>query len=145
MTSTSHRSSTGRERRVPVGAVVVALVLVALFGLMVKWAVDNTLTRHEEVAPGSSLVLTIRGEREDDAEHERHELVEALVTMCQLEVNSVVDSDSIRTVDEDRGIYSATFQPALDKADQRQLRGCLEDLRIDHFRAWVQSMEVVAP
>jgi hypothetical protein len=123
----------------------VALVLVALFGLMVKWAVDNTLTRHEAVDPGSSLVLTLRAERQSAAEHGEDAQVEAILAMCQLEVGATTAPDTFALVDDDRNLYSIEFHPSLDKADQRQLRGCIEDLRIDHFRAWVQSMEHVAP
>jgi hypothetical protein len=141
--TSTRRPSSNRSRRIPVAAVVAAVVLVALFGVGVKWAVDNTLTRHSEVDPDSSLVVTIRGERESDAEHGRDELVEAVVASCQLEVTSTADPDSIQLVDEDRGIYQVVFHPSLDTADQRQLRGCMEDLKIDHFRSWVQSMESI--
>lgn len=140
MTSTRRTAST-RSRRLPVAAVAAAIVLVALFGIAVKWAVDNTLTVHSSVDPDSSLVLTVRGERQSAAEHAEGELVEAIVASCQLEVGATADPDTLQLVDADQGLYEVVFHPSLDAADQRQLRGCLEDLRIDHFRAWVQSME----
>jgi hypothetical protein len=126
---------------VPIGALVVALVLVAVVGLGVKWALDNTLTRHQPVDPASSLLLTLRVERQSAAEHDEAELVEAVVEICHLEVGSRPVDDSLVLVDDERDLYTVTFRPSLDRADQRQLRGCLEDLRIDHFRTWVQSME----
>jgi hypothetical protein len=126
---------------VPIGALVVALVLVAVVGLGVKWALDNTLTRHQPVDPASSLLLTLRVERQSAAEHDEEELVEAVVEICHLEVGSRPVDDSLVLVDDERDLYTVTFRPSLDRADQRQLRGCLEDLRIDHFRTWVQSME----
>lgn len=125
----------------PIGALVVALVLVAVVGLGVKWALDNTLTRHQPVDPASSLLLTLRVERQSAAEHDEAELVEAVVEICHLEVGSRPVDDSLVLVDDERDLYTVTFRPSLDRADQRQLRGCLEDLRIDHFRTWVQSME----
>ncbi|HEY6531067.1 MAG TPA: hypothetical protein VIY72_02100 [Acidimicrobiales bacterium] len=129
------------KRRVPVAALVVALLLVAVVGLGVKWALDNTLTRHQPVDPDSGLLVTVRVERQSQAEHDEGELVEALFQLCHLEVGSTVVDDSVVLVDDDRDLYTAQFRPSLDRADQRQLRGCLEDLRIDHFRAWVQTME----
>ena len=118
-----------------------ALLVVAGGAVAVRWAVDNTLTRHSEVAAGSSLVVRLRGERQSAAEHAEEELVEAVVAMCQLEVGGAVDPDSLRLVDDDRDLYEVVFEPSLDASDQRQLRGCLEDLRIDHFRATVVAME----
>ena len=133
--------SGGRSRRVPIGSLVVAIVLVGVVGLGVKWALDNTLTRHRAVDPASSLLVTVRVERQSAAEHDEAGLVESLFQLCHLEVGSSVASDSLVLVDDDSDTYSMVFRPSLDRADQRQLRGCLEDLRIDHFRAWVQSME----
>ena len=122
-------------------AVVVALVFVALGALAVKWAVDNTLTRHYAVDPDSTMLVTLRAERQSAAEHDEEELVEAVVEICQLEVGADTVDDSLVLVDDEADLYSVLFRPSMDAADQRQLRGCMEDLRIDHFRAWVQSME----
>ena len=118
-----------------VGLVVVAATSV----LAVRWAIDETLTRHTEVDPDSWLAVTIRAERHNAAEHEEEELVEALATMCQLEVNGRVADDSLRPLGHSR--YTFVVRPSLDEADQQQLEGCMEDFRIDHFLADVELME----
>jgi hypothetical protein len=127
---------------VPIGS---AVLLVALVALGVRWAVDNTLSRHTDDVPGSTMVLTLRGERQSAAEHDEAELVEAVVAMCQLEVGGAADPDSLRLVDDDRDLYEVVFTPALDDSDRRQLKGCVQDLRIDHFRATVVAMEQRGP
>lgn len=130
-----------RRSRGPLVPVAVAVLLVALVAIATRWAVDNTLSRHSDPVPGSSMVLTLRGERQSAAEHDEAELVEAVVAMCQLEVGGLADPDSIVLVDDDRDLYEVVFAPDLDDSDRRQLRGCIEDLRIDHFLASVVSME----
>jgi hypothetical protein len=130
-----------RSARASVATLVVAAVLVAAVGLGVKWALDNTLTRHDAVDPASHLVVTVRVERHSQAEHDEADLTEALFQLCRLEVGARVVPGSVALVDDERDLYVARFEPSLDRADQRQLRGCLEDLRVDHFRAWVQTME----
>jgi hypothetical protein len=127
--------------RGPLVPVAVAVLVVALLAVGVRWAVDNTLSRHSVMAPGSSMVVRIHSERQSAAEHAEEELVEAVVAMCQLEVGGAVDPDSLRLVDDEQDVYEVVFEPSLDASDQRQLRGCLEDLRIDHFRAVVVAME----
>lgn len=119
----------------------VGVLAVAVGAVGVRWAVDNTLTRHAEVDPGSSMVVRVRGERQSAAEHDEQELVEAVVAMCQLEVGAGADPDSLRLIDDERDLYEVVFEPALDASDQRQLRGCVHDLRIDHFRATVVAIE----
>jgi len=126
-------------------SLALALLLVGAGAWAVHWAVDNTLTRHAEVEEGSTMVVTLRSHRQSAAEHDEAELVEAVVAMCQLEVGGGADPGSLVLVDDDRDLYQVVFTPSLDTADQRQLRGCLEDLRIDHFRATVESMEHRAP
>jgi hypothetical protein len=127
--------------RPPLVPIAVAVLVVALVAVGVRWAVDNTLSRHTDAVPGSTMVLTLRGERQSAAEHDEAELVEAVVAMCQLEVGGMADPDSLRLVDDDRDLYEVVFAPALDDSDRRQLKGCIQDLRIDHFRATVVAME----
>jgi hypothetical protein len=121
--------------------VALAVLVVAMGAIGLRWAVENTLSRHSVAEPGSGMVLTVQGRRQSAAEHPEEDLVEAVVSMCQLEVGGDADPDTLRLVDDDRDIYEVVFEPSLDASDQRQLRGCIEDLRIDHFRATVVAME----
>ncbi len=130
-----------RSRRGPLISLAIALLVMGLVVVAVRWAVDNTLTRHAEVEPGSSLLVTIHGERQSSAEHDEAELVEAVVAICQLEVGGKVDPDSLRLVDDDADLYQVEFTPSLDTSDRRQLKGCIQDVRIDHFKASIVSME----
>ena len=140
MRSTGSPRAGGRSTgRLP--AVAVALLLVALSGVALRWAVDNTLTRHSAMDLGTSMVVRLRAERQSAAEHDEEELVEAVVAICQLEIGGLADPDRLRLVDDDDDLYEVVVEPSLDASDQRQLRGCLEDLRIDHFRATVVAME----
>lgn len=127
----------------PLVPLAVAVLVVALVGVATRWAVDNTLTRHSEMDPGSRMALTVRAERQSSAEHDEQELVEAVVAICQLEVGGIADPDSLRLVDDERDIYEVVFEPALDAADRRQLKGCIQDVRVDHFLASVVSMEPI--
>ena len=108
-------------------------------GFAVQWAVDETLTRHTPVDPGSHLIVVVRAERHDAAEHGEADLVEAVMDLCQLEVGGSVEEGDAVALGRDLGTGSCS-RPSLDEADQRQLRGCVEDLRIDHFLATVEEM-----
>ena len=114
------------------------VVLAVGAGFTVQWAVDETLTRHAPVDPGSHLVVVVRAERHDAAEHGEADLVEAVMDLCQLEVGGSVEEGDALALGESR--YRFVLRPSLDEADQRQLRGCVEDLRIDHFLATVEEM-----
>ena len=107
-------------------------------GFAVQWAVDETLTRHTPVDPGSHLIVVVRAERHDAAEHGEADLVEAVMDLCQLEVGGSVEEGDAVALGASR--YRFVLHPSLDEADQRQLRGCVEDLRIDHFLATVEEM-----
>jgi hypothetical protein len=120
-------------------AVVGVVVVFGLGALGARWAFEETLSRHSEMDPASWLGVTIQAARHDAAEHDEEELVEAMTTMCQLEVNGRVDDDTMEVLGEGR--YSFEVHPSLDEADRQQFEGCIEDLRIDHFRAVVEDME----
>ena len=59
--------------------------------------------------------------------------------LCQLEVGGSVEEGDARGA-RATSLPGSCSRPSLDEADQRQLRGCVEDLRIDHFRATVEEM-----
>lgn len=112
-----------------------------IVGLLVggRWVMQETLTRHEDVPPGSTLEVELTVRAHTDAEAAEASLAEALVSLCQLEVgDSSVVPDSFTDLGGHR--YRFVLDPSLDDSDRQQLHGCLQDLRIDHFLAHVESM-----
>ena len=117
------------------GGVLAALAAGVFFGgasLM-----DHTLSRHEDVPPGSELVVELTIATRTGVEADNEEIAEALVVACQLEVRSNVLPDSIETLADDH--YRFVMRPGLDDSDRRQLIGCLQDFRIDNVLANVVS------
>ena len=120
--------------RVALGAVGIAVGVVGVLALR-----EATLSTHQDVDATSTAVLVLDAESKD-REHGRtlDEMVEALVLSCRLEVG---DSDLDGVIERHPGNrYVATFRPALDQTNRRQLRGCLEDWTIDHVRLDVVSL-----
>ncbi len=70
-------------------------------------------------------------------------MTRSLFLACRLEVNSDVVSEAFDVVGPSS--FQFVLQPALDDADERQLRGCLEDVRIDQLQLEVVAMERVPP
>lgn len=79
--------------------------------------------------------------REDEAV--REEMARGLVSTCRLLVNADVVEDTFTTVDD--GVFAFRVRPGLDEFDRRELRGCLEDLKVQHLLADVRLLETVAP
>jgi len=100
---------------------------------------DTMLSRHDDVAEGSELVVELQINTHAAVEAGTEEIAEALIVTCQLEVRGNVVPDSMETVGDDR--YRFVIRPGLDRTDRHQLRGCLQDLRIDGVLADVVSME----
>ena len=127
------------NRRIP--AVVVAFAGLLGLAFILRWGFEETMSRHHEVAPGSTTEVVLHAELRDGAEHDLDEVVEGLVASCHLEVRSDTDPDAIEPLGDGR--FRFVLDPALDDSDRVQLRGCLQDMRIDHLRADVQSMSEV--
>ena len=100
---------------------------------------DHTLSRHQDVPPGSELVVELKIATHSGAEAGKEEIAEALIVACQLEVRGSVRPDTIQTIVE--GHYRFVMRPGLDESDRRQLVGCLQDMRIDNVLGDVVSME----
>jgi hypothetical protein len=124
------------NRRIP--AVVVAFVGLLGLALALRWGFEETMSRHHDVVAGSTTEVVLHAELREGAEHELDEVVEGLVAACRLEVRSDVDPDAIESLGDGR--YRFVLDPALDDSDRVQLRGCLQDMRIDHLRADVETM-----
>lgn len=117
----------------------IAVVIVGLIG--VRLLADATLTTHVEQDPDSRMGVVVHGSINDEAEFGLATGVESLVRFCQLEVGRNIGLEPLEPLDGDR--YRFVLQPALDDADQKQFRGCIGDIVIDHLQASVESMELI--
>jgi hypothetical protein len=120
-------------RVVAAGAVVVALVVGVL---AMREALE---TRHEVMPPQSHLVVdasaSVRGPRE-----QAPSLARGLVAACVVE--AATESQVVGFTWEGGGRFRFVARPALDEPDRRQLRGCLEDLRVPRLLVSVRAMTV---
>lgn len=123
------------RRRLIQAAVLVAVAVGVFFGGATL--MDHTLSRHEDVAPDSELVVELTVATRSGVEGDNEEIAEALALACQLEVRSKVVPDSLEVLDDNR--YRFVMRPTLDDSDRRQLIGCLQDFHIDNVLANVVS------
>jgi hypothetical protein len=118
--------------RAVVAAVLVAGVVVGI--LAMREALE---TRHETMPPGSHLVVdasaSVRGPREHAPSMAR-----GLVAACIVE--AATESQVVRFTWQGHGRFRFVTRPALDEPDRRQLRGCLEDLRVPRLLVSVHEM-----
>lgn len=122
---------------------VVALGLVGVvigIGLVLSLR-EATLSTHQYVEPDSRSVVDLHARsRNREGSQSLDEMVEAVLLLCRLEVNSDLVESEVHDVgsgsdaddyERDEGQYRAVFQPGLDQTNRRQLRGCLEDWTAD--------------
>lgn len=95
---------------------------------------EATISRHAPTDPASHTDVVVRGRARSDAV-DLPAATEALVGICLFEARTRrVDPETSRL---DERTWSFRVRPALDEADERQLHGCLEDARVDHYLAEV--------
>jgi hypothetical protein len=110
---------------------VAAVVAVALLR-------DATLSTHQPIDPDSriELVLHVRT-KGGEAGQTPAEMAEAQILTCRLEVSS----DPVTPIENiGEGNFRVILAPSMDKTDQRQFRGCLEDWTIDHVQSNVETL-----
>jgi hypothetical protein len=114
-----------------------ALVVIVALAVGVAYLREELETRHEVMPPGSRLVVDatadVRGPRELAPA-----LTRGLVSSCLVEAQAKAEVLSFDWSDDEHFRFVA--RPSLDEPDQRQLRGCLEDLRVPRLLVSVDSM-----
>ena len=125
-------------RTVIAGALV---MIAALIGL--RLLADAALTTHDEVDPDSQMEVVVSGRITAQAEYNLAEGVDRLVKFCQLEVGRSAVVTPLEQISDNQ--FRFVFQPALDDADQRQFRGCFQDMTVDHMLGSVESIEPLTP
>jgi hypothetical protein len=123
-----------RPRSIVLGTIGVAAGIIAMGELR-----EATQSTHHRVDPHSRAVVVLDAHSKGaEAGRSIEEMVEALLVTCRLEVGH---SDLTGRIDHLGGTrYRATFVPAMDETNRRQLRGCLEDWTLDQLRVDVISI-----
>lgn len=121
--------------------VALAVMVVALVGI--RLLADAALTTHDYVDPDSQVEIVVRGRVSAQAEYNLPHGVDSLVRFCRLEVGRSALVAPLEQISDDE--FRFIFQPALDDADQRQFRGCVNDMTVDHMLASVESMTLLNP
>lgn len=117
---------------------LVGVVVVAALGAGL-WAVRaETLGRDTPEDAGSAMSLLVRAAVRREPESAKLEMTRALINACRLQVDSTVAEQFFRRVDQDT--FRFVLRPDLIEIDRRQLRGCIEDGRIQHLNVDVLDM-----
>ena len=90
--------------------------------------------------PDSQLVVDASARASADRAVSAPALARGLVSSCLVESARESEVLSFDSPDDERFRFVA--RPALDEPDRRQLRGCLEDLRVPRLIVDVHSMSV---
>ena len=121
--------------RVVLGAIGLAVGVAAVLALR-----EATLSTHEPVT-GDGIELVVSAKTEGgERDQTLHEMVEAQLQTCRLEVTSDLDGP-IESLGDGR--FRAVLTPAMDETNRRQFRGCVEDFMIDHVQIDVIELTVV--
>lgn len=117
-----------------------ALAVLVVAGVAIQRLADATMTRHSRVDPDSHLVVVVEADAKEYDLATTAEMAAGLAQLCQLEVRGdLVEGTFVRLRPD---LYRFVLRPAPDAADRRQLRGCLEDARVDKLQLEVRRMDV---
>lgn len=116
-------------------AAAIGLVATAVAVVLLRGA---TLSTHQRIDPDSRIELVIHVRtRGAESGQTIEEMAEAQLLSCRLEVTS----DPISPLEAlGDGRFRVILSPSMDKTNQRQFRGCLEDWTLDQVRADVERL-----
>ena len=117
-----------------------AAALVAGTGILFLRAELMTVDIPQPEGSYTDVVLAV-SIREDESV--RDEMARGLVSTCRLLVNADVVEDTFTEVDD--GVFAFRVRPGLDEFDRRELKGCLQDTKVQHLLADVRTLETIAP
>ncbi len=118
--------------------VAVGVVLVVAAGAGIWFLRAETMARNTPDEFGSALAVIVRAEVRREPESATLEMARALVNTCRLQVDSTLVQPLFRQVDDDT--FRFVLEPDLIESDRRQLRGCLQDARLQHLQLDVLDM-----
>jgi hypothetical protein len=99
-----------------------------------------TLSTHEEVDARQTVLVVSARTRGGEAGQNLAEMVEAQLLTCRLEVSSDLTAPIEPLGD---GRFRAVLEPAMDRSNRRQFRGCVEDFITDHLQIDVVELESI--
>lgn len=103
---------------------------------------NELMTVHEDVPADFTTNVVVSAETTEDPAL-REEMTRGLVSTCRLLVNADVVETSFQQLGPSR--FTFDLQPALDEFDRREMRGCLQDARVQHLKVKVHRLETAAP
>lgn len=116
-----------------------AVAAIAALGVGVHLLREATQSTHYRTSPDSRLRVVVESRRNRaEPTLTTADLTLAHLTMCRLEVSSVIDG-GLDELSGDR--FAVVLSPALDSTDRKQFRGCVEDWNVDRNQMRVISME----
>jgi hypothetical protein len=121
-------------------ALRLAALAVAVAGVLLLRA--EVMTVHAAQPPGSHTTFVLDAATREDPRH-LPEMTSSLVSVCRLLVNADVVERSFVPLGE--GAFAFSVQPGLGEFDLREMRGCLEDTRVQHLLVDVRNAETVLP
>ncbi len=99
-----------------------------------------TLSTHEEVDARQTVLVVSARTRGGEPGQNLAEMVEAQLLTCRLEVTSDL-AGPIEPLGDGR--FRAVLEPAMDRSNRRQFRGCVEDFITDHLQIDVLELESI--
>lgn len=115
-----------------VGVVVLALAVVGILLLR-----SELMTVHDPQPEGTRTEFVLQAETRLAPEH-LTEMTRGLVSVCRLLVNSDLVEASFTPIRQD--VFSFAVEPALDQFDLREMRGCLQDTRVQRLKVKVREV-----
>ena len=123
--------------------VVVGVVLAIAVGVGIYYVRAATIGRDTPEGAGSSLEVIVQASTVREPTTSKEEMARALVNVCRLQVDTTVVQDRFRQLSND--VFRFVLSPKLIPRDQVQLRGCLEDTRVQHLILHVLTMQEFDP
>lgn len=95
------------------------------------------MTVHRDLPPGSQTEFLVVADTREDRRH-LPEMTRSLVSVCRLLVNGDVVERSFQA--DGHGVFRFSVTPGLDEFDVREMRGCLQDARVQYLLVDVREV-----
>lgn len=112
--------------------ITAAVMGAAVWGLLAAFKATDV-----DTPPGSRTVVTFAISMVREPQDQRDVHAEAVYSACRADLPEA-SASPLRPLGDGRYRFAVT--PALDASDRKEVRGCLQDLRIAHVRATVLDM-----
>lgn len=126
--------------RLSPGKLILATIGVAIGIIGVLALRSATLSTHEEVDARQMVLVVSARTKNGEPGQELAEMVQAQLLTCRLEVSSDLAGPLEPLGD---GRFRAMLEPAMDRTNRRQFRGCVEDFITDHLQIDVLELKPV--